>query len=88
MTRRQVRRMVRHESVITALIGASIGLPLGLGLGWVVSHRLSRYGVAFEVPWSSLLYFVGVAVVAGLWAALLPARRASKLNVLNALQYD
>jgi putative ABC transport system permease protein len=88
MTRRQVRRMVRHESVITALIGASIGLPLGLGLGWVVSHRLSRYGVAYEVPWRALFYFVWVAVVAGLWAALLPARRASKLNVLNALQYE
>jgi ABC-type antimicrobial peptide transport system permease subunit len=88
MTRRQVRRMVRHESVITALIGAAIGLPLGLGLGWVVSHRLSRYGVAYQVPWQSLVYFVVVAIVAGFWAALLPARRASKLNVLNALQYE
>src|SRR5207253_5472806 len=88
LTRRQVRRMVRHESVITALIGASIGLPLGLGLGWVVAHRLARYGVQFDVPWRSLLIFVWVAVVAGLWAALLPARRASKLNVLNALQYE
>jgi hypothetical protein len=88
MTRRQVRRMIRQESVITALIGASIGLPLGLALGWVVSHRLARYGVAFEVPWRSLVYFVWVAVVAGLWAALLPARPASRLNVLNALQYE
>jgi putative ABC transport system permease protein len=88
MTRRQVRRMVRHESLITALIGASIGLPLGLGLGWVVSHRLGRYGVTFEVPWQSLAYFVVVAIVAGFGAALLPARRASRLNVLNALQYE
>jgi putative ABC transport system permease protein len=88
MTRRQVRRMIRQESVITALIGASIGLPLGLALGWVVSHRLKRYGVEYEVPWRSLLSFVVVAVVAGLWAALLPARRASRLNVLNALQYE
>jgi putative ABC transport system permease protein len=88
MTRRQVRRMVRHESVITALIGAAIGLPLGLGLAAVVSHRLSRYGVTYEVPWRTLGYFVIVAIVAGLWAALLPARRASRLNVLNALQYE
>ncbi|HEY2936887.1 MAG TPA: FtsX-like permease family protein [Gaiellaceae bacterium] len=88
MTRRQVRRMVRHESVITALIGAAIGLPLGLGLAAVVTHRLSRYGVTFQVPVLSLVYFVVVAVVAGLWAALLPARRASRLNVLNALQYE
>jgi ABC-type lipoprotein release transport system permease subunit len=54
----------------------------------VVSHRLGRYGVTFDVPWGSLGSFVVVSVVAGLGAALLPARRASRLNVLNALQYE
>jgi putative ABC transport system permease protein len=88
MTRRQVRRMVRHESVITALIGAAIGLPLGLGLAAVVTHRLSRYGVGYQVPVAAIAVFVLVAVVAGLGAALLPARRASRLNVLSALQYE
>ena len=88
MTRRQVRRMIRQESVITALIGASIGLPLGLALGWVVTHRLAKYGVTYQVPVQALISFVVVAIVAGLWAALLPARRASRLNVLNALQYE
>ena len=76
MTRRQARRMVRHESVITALIGAAIGLPLGLLLAAVVTRRLSDYGVTYQVPFGSLAVFLAVAVVAGLAAALLPARRA------------
>jgi len=88
MTRRQVRQMVRHESVITALIGAAIGLPLGLGLAAVVTHRLAEYGVTYQVPAGTIGVFVVVAIVAGLGAALLPARRASRLNVLKALQYE
>jgi putative ABC transport system permease protein len=88
MSRRQTRRMVRHESIITALIGAAIGLPLGLGLAWVVIQRLSSVGVNYELPLPTLAVFVGVAVVAGVGAAVLPARRASRLNVLTALQYE
>jgi putative ABC transport system permease protein len=88
MTRRQARRMVRHESIITALIGASIGLPLGLGLAAVVIHRLSSVGVHYLVPWVSLLTFVGISVFAGVLAAVLPARKASRLDVLSALQYE
>jgi putative ABC transport system permease protein len=88
MTRRQARRMVRHESVITALIGAAIGLPLGLGLAAVVIHRLSSVGVHYLVPYGSLAVFVAVAAVAGIAAAVLPARKASRLDVLAALQYE
>jgi putative ABC transport system permease protein len=88
MSRRQARQMVRYESVITALIGAAIGLPLGLGLAAVVTHLLSDYGVTYQVPVGALAAFIVVAVVAGLAAALLPARRASRLNVLEALQYE
>ncbi len=88
MTRPQARRMVRHESVITALIGAAIGLPLGLGLAAVVIHLLSDYGVSYQVPVEALAAFIIIAIVAGLVAALLPARRASRLNVLDALQYE
>src|SRR5262249_4313188 len=50
MTRRQARRMVRHESVITALIGAALGIPLGLGFAAMVTQALSKYGVGFSVP--------------------------------------
>ena len=88
MTRRQTRRMVQHESIITALIGAAIGLPLGLGLAAVVIHRLSSVGVTYQLPVRSLLAFVVVAAVAGVGAAVLPAKRASRLNVLTALQYE
>ena len=88
MTRRQVRRMVRHESVITALIGAALGLPLGLFLAALVTRALADEGVAFSVPVPTLAVFTIVAIVAGLVAAIIPARRASRLNVLKALQYE
>jgi putative ABC transport system permease protein len=88
MTRRQMRRMVRHESVITALIGAVLGLPLGLFLAALVTRALADEGVAFSVPFTTLVVFTLIAIVAGLFAAILPARRASRLNVLEALQYE
>jgi putative ABC transport system permease protein len=87
-TRRQTRRMVRHESVITALIGAGLGLPLGIGLAAAVTHALSKYGVGLSIPVGSLVAFTVVAVIAGTLAAILPARRAARLNVLAALQYE
>jgi putative ABC transport system permease protein len=88
MTRRQARRMIRHESVITALIGAALGLPLGLGFAALVTEALSKYGIGFSFPALTLGIFAAVAVVAGIGAAVLPARRASRLNVLAALQYE
>jgi putative ABC transport system permease protein len=88
MTRRQVRRMVRHESVITALIGAALGLPLGIFLALLVTNALSQYDLQFAIPSGSLIAFVIVAIVAGLLAAILPARRAARLRVLEALQYE
>jgi putative ABC transport system permease protein len=88
MTRRQVRRMVRQESVITALIGAAVGLPLGMFLAALVSNALADEGIGFRVPWGQLVAFTIVAVIAGVLAAIAPARRAAKLNVLRALQYE
>jgi putative ABC transport system permease protein len=88
MTRRQVRRMVRHESVITALIGAALGLPLGLFLAALATRGLSSSGVGFHLPIRSLLIFTAIAIAAGVLAAVVPARRAARLNVLEALQYE
>ena len=88
MTRRQVRRMIRHESVITALIGAALGLPLGIFLGALIIEALSQYEVQFKIPVGQLILFAVVAVVVGMLAAILPARRAARLNVLRALQYE
>jgi putative ABC transport system permease protein len=88
MKRRQVRRMIRQESVITALIGAGLGLPLGLLLAAVLIKALSSEGVTYSVPVTSLVAFTLVAVVAGIGAAVLPARRAAGLDVLDALHYE
>jgi putative ABC transport system permease protein len=88
MTRRQVRRMVRHESVITALIGTALGLPLGIFIALLVTQALGQYDLQFAIPGGSLIVFVIVAVIAGLLAAILPARRAARLRVLEALQYE
>jgi putative ABC transport system permease protein len=88
MTRRQARRMIRHESVITALIGATLGLPLGIFLALLVTKALSQFDVQFAVPFWRLVLFAVVAIVVGIFAAILPARRAARLNVLRALQYE
>ena len=88
MTRRQARRMIRHESVITALIGAALGLPLGIFLAGLVTQALSKYDIAFSIPIPELVAFTIVAILAGLAAAIMPARRASRLNVLDALHYE
>jgi putative ABC transport system permease protein len=88
MTRRQARRMIRHESVITALIGAALGLPLGIFLALLVTQALSQYDIATSIPLPELVAFTAVAILAGLGAAVMPARRASRLNVLDALHYE
>jgi putative ABC transport system permease protein len=88
MTRRQARRMIRHESIITALIGAALGLGLGLFLAGLVSKALAMDGMPFTVPYQTLGIFTVGAVLAGIGAAVMPARRASRLNVLDALHYE
>jgi ABC-type antimicrobial peptide transport system permease subunit len=86
MTRRQVRNMIRHESIITALLGAALGIPVGIVLALMVGKAISY--PAFTIPWTTLVVFVIGAVIAGLLAAIFPARRAGRLNVLEALQYE
>ena len=88
MTRRQARRMIRHESIITALIGTALGLGLGLFLAGLVTQAVGMEGLPFAVPVQTLVVFTLIAVAAGVAAAILPARRASRLNVLEALQYE
>jgi putative ABC transport system permease protein len=88
LTRRQTRRMIRHESVTISLIGAALGIPVGIFLAAMATTALSRYDVVFSLPVISLVVFTLAAIVAGMLAAILPARRASRLNVLEALQYE
>jgi putative ABC transport system permease protein len=86
MTRRQVRRMIRHESVITALIGAAIGIALGIVLGALLIARVDF--INFSLPIAQLVIFAIAAVIVGILAAIFPARRAAKLNPLEALHYE
>jgi putative ABC transport system permease protein len=86
MTRRQVRSMVRHESVITAMIGATIGIILGIILASLLIARVDF--IVLSVPAGQLVIFAIAAIFVGIIAAIFPARRASRLNVLEALQYE
>jgi putative ABC transport system permease protein len=88
MTRRQVRRMIRQESIVTALIGATLGITIGFVLAALVTTELSSQGFVFAVPYTSIVVFVLAAILVGILAAVFPARRAARLNVLQALQYE
>ena len=88
MTRRQVRRMIRHESIITALLGAVMGIAAGLAVAAVLASVFAEEGLTFAVPVGSLVAFSVVAIVAGVLAAILPARRAARMDVLTALAYE
>jgi putative ABC transport system permease protein len=88
MSRRQVRRMIRYESVITALIGAVLGLALGVIFATLIAQPLKGEGFTLSYPIGSLVVLLVLAALAGVLAAILPARRASRLDVLESLQYE
>jgi putative ABC transport system permease protein len=86
MTRSQLRAAIRWESVIVAVQGTVLGLVIGLFFGWALVRALSDQGITtLQVPYLSLLVIVVLAALAGVVAALLPARRAARLNVLRAV---
>ena len=86
MTRRQVRRMIRHESVITALIGGTLGIVLGVILGALLIARVDF--IEFALPTTQIIVFAIMTIFVGIVAAIFPARRAARLNPLEALQYE
>jgi len=88
MSKRQVRRIVRYESVITALIGAVLGTVLGVFFAVIISRPLAGEGFELSFPVGTLVILLILAGLAGVLAAITPARRASKLNVLEALAYE
>ncbi len=86
MSRRQLRRMVRLESVIIAVFGAVLGVAVGMGFGWALVKALADQGVrTLVIPWTSLALYIVLAAVIGVLAAVLPARRAARQDVLAAI---
>jgi putative ABC transport system permease protein len=88
MSRRQVRTMIRYEAVITALIGAILGMALGLVFAALIAQPLKDEGFTLSYPVGSLVVLLGLAALLGVLAAVPPARRASRLDVLESLQYE
>jgi putative ABC transport system permease protein len=88
MSRRQVRTMVRYEAVITALIGAFLGMVLGVIFAALIAQPLKDEGFVLSYPIDALALLLVFAALAGVIAAIAPARRASRLDVLQSLQYE
>jgi putative ABC transport system permease protein len=88
MSRRQVRTMIRYEAVITALIGAILGMALGLVFAALIAQPLKDEGFTLSYPVGSLVALLIAAAFLGVLAAIPPARRASRLDVLESLQYE
>ena len=86
MTRTQVRTTVRWESVITSLLGAVTGIILGIGLGWVIVFALKDQGLtSFQIPIGTTIFIMVMSFFVGVIAAIYPAWRATKVDILSAL---
>jgi putative ABC transport system permease protein len=86
MTRRQTRSMIRLEAAIVSLFGALLGLVVGLFFGWVAVIAIPESIIgSIDIPFGTLAVYAVIAAVAGLLAASFPARRAARLNVLDAI---
>ena len=86
LSRRQLRTMLRLESVVIALLGAALGIGLGVAFGVAIQRALADQGfTTLRIPWGQLVVFVVLAGVVGVLAALWPGRRAAKLKILDAI---
>ena len=89
MSRVQVKRMVRIEAVIVAVLGAFLGIVIGVVFAWALQRSLSDLGITeLAIPVGQLVVYLVVAALIGVLAAILPARRAAKLKVLEAIAYE
>jgi putative ABC transport system permease protein len=89
MSRGQVRRMIRSEAVIIAVLGGVLGAAIGVLFGWAMQGALASLGIdRLSVPVGSIAIYLVAAGLAGVVAAIWPARRAARLNVLEAIAYE
>ncbi|HET7719427.1 MAG TPA: FtsX-like permease family protein, partial [Acidimicrobiales bacterium] len=89
MTRAQLRKTIRWESVLIALQGTVLGLVIGIFFGWALVTALADQGVdQFTIPVVSLIVVAVIAALAGVAAAVSPSRRAAKLNILQAIAHQ
>jgi putative ABC transport system permease protein len=89
MSRRQARRMIRWEGGIVAVFGGLMGITVGVLFGWATVEIIpDSFVSSFSIPWGTLWIYLVIVAVAGLVAASIPARRASRLNVLEAISYE
>jgi putative ABC transport system permease protein len=87
-TAAQVRRMIRYESVITSLIGGVLGTGVGILFAWLTTFAVKDLGVGFSIPVGQLVVFLVLAVVVGVVGAVAPARRAARLQILDAVRSE
>ncbi|GII51786.1 ABC transporter [Planotetraspora thailandica] len=86
MGRRQLRRVIRYESVLISVFGSLLGVLVGVGFGWAAQRALSGDGIdVLAVPAGQLAAYVAAAALVGVLAAVWPARRAARMDVLRAI---
>jgi putative ABC transport system permease protein len=88
MTRAQMRAMVRSEAALIGMVGALLGVALGLFLGWVFQRALSSQIQELAIPWARLVAYVVAGAATGILAGTVPARRAARVNMLDAISSE
>ena len=87
-TRPQMRAMVRYEAIITSVIGGVLGIVIGAVFSWIIVKALEDFGFEFSISVVPLIVILIAAIIVGVLAALIPARRAARLNPLDALHQE
>lgn len=89
MTRRQIRQMIRAEAIIISVFGALLGVVLGIFFGWAILRALRDEGFkSFSIPVIQIIVYLALSALAGVVAAIAPSFKASRMNILKAINYE
>jgi len=88
MTSRQARELIRDESVVTAAIGTLVGVALGIFLAWVITRALASEDIVFSLPWGEVAIVLAGGLASGVLAAIPAARRAARVDLLEAIAHE